>query len=191
MTTHVRNIMKAYRSATPEDHAEGLEWYREANAFAASLDTDVERAAAVIAILSPVTSWPQNMDKARRAYAGDRTRLGFPANRDKVSRILDGGERWQDVLSGAKVEAFMANIMGDPEHVTVDRHAVDIAIGRPLSDTERAVWMGKRNRAILIDAYRRAAVIASREASEPVMPYQVQAVTWVWWRRNRAVAFHG
>lgn len=189
--THTRNIMKAYRSATPQDHAEGMAWYDEAKAFAASLDNDVARAAAVIAILSPMTSWPQNVDKARRAYDGDRTRLGFHANRDKVSRILDNGEDYRDVLTGPKVTSFFHNIMGSPDHVTIDRHAVDIAIGKPLSNRERAVWLGVKNRAVLTEAYLRSAVIASRESGMTIAPYQVQAATWVWWRKNKAAANHG
>jgi len=182
---HTRNILSIYRSATAQDRSEGMSWYREAYALAASLDSDVHRAAAVIAILSPMTSWPQNVERATRAYAGDRTRLGFHANRDKVARILDDGEDWRNVLKGPKVEAFFANIIGDPNFVTIDRHAIDIAIGRPLSNKERAVWMGKRNRAILTQSYINAA------KREKVLPYEMQAVTWVMWRKNRAVAFHG
>lgn len=182
---YTRRILSIYRAASPEDHAEGTQWYREARAFAASLDSDVERAVAVIAILSPMTSWPQNMDKARRAYAGDRTRLGFPANRDKVARILDDGEHWADVISGPKVVSFFHNIMGSADYVTIDRHAIDIALGAPQTDAVRSVWMGKRNRAVLTQAYRNAARILGVDAPT------VQAVTWVAWRKTRAQAFHG
>lgn len=187
MTTaqYTRRILSIYRACTNEEHEEGMRWYKEAYAFAASLDSDVERAAAVIAILSPMTSWPQNVDKARRAYAGDRTRLGFTANRDKVSRILDDGEDWRNVMSGPKVIPFFNNIMGNSVPVTIDRHAIDIAIGRPLSDKERSVWMGKRNRAILSQAYTNAAKRAG------VTPSQMQAITWVHWRKHYAQAFHG
>ena len=181
--------MKAYRLATPEDHTDGMAWYREAHAFASSLDTDVSRAAGVIAALSPNTSWPTNMRLATNHYAGVFGGTFGDATR-KAQRIL-AGEPVESVLRGDKVTAFYANIMGDPAHVTIDRHAIDIACGKPMSDRERSVWMGKRNRAVLVDAYRRAAAIATREAGETVHPYQVQAVTWVWWRKNRAVAFHG
>lgn len=189
-TTYTRNILKAFRAADGEDEREGMEWYREAHALALSLDPEnVERAAGIIAVLSPMKSWPMNVRLARGVYAGEFSGT-FKRNMDKARAMLDGAHPL-DVLSGDKVIAFYHNILGSPDYVTIDRHAIDIAVGRPMDDKARAAYMGKRKRAELVEAYRRAAVIASREAGKPVHPHQIQAVTWVWWRKNRAVAFHG
>lgn len=185
MTTapHTRRILSIYRSAGPDDYATGMAWYREANAYAASLDNDVERAAGVMAAISPMMPWPRNKILAAEIYNG-RQGGCLPDNWVKARRILDG-EAPLDVLSGDKVVAFFHNIMLSPEYVTIDRHAIDIAIGRPLSNKERSVWLGKRKRAVLVKAYENAAKIAG------VSAFEIQAVTWVVWRKTRAVANFG
>lgn len=178
-----RRILSVYRAATPEDHSEGMGWYDEARSFAESLDTDVSRAAGVIAAVSPMLSWPRNQTVARAIYAGKREGLCLPNSVKAAARIMDG-EHPLDVLNGPKVRAFYMAIMGEGDSVTLDRHAIDIAVGRPLSDTERAVYMGARNRRVILAAYVNAAHRAG------VSPAAMQAITWVAWRKTRAQAYH-
>lgn len=180
---YTRRILSIYRSATPEDIREGMGWYDEARAFAESLDTDVSRAAGVIAAVSPMLSWPRNMTVARALYAGQREGLCLPNSVTAASRIL-AGEHPLDVLNGPKVRAFYQNIMGQGESVTLDRHAIDIAVGRPLSDDDRAFWLAATRRRLLTSAYVNAARIAG------ISPAAMQAITWVAWRKTRAVAYH-
>lgn len=187
--TYTRNILRIYRATGPDDRAEGLTWYADANAFARSLDDNVERAAAVIAALSPMLPWPRNVRLARAHYDGVYGGC-LTTNSDKARRILSG-EDYRNVLSGPKVWAFFHNVMCSPDHVTIDRHAVDIAVGKTLTDAERSPYFGVKNRAVLTKAYFNAAKIASKESGENVFPYQVQAITWVHWRKHYAKYYHG
>lgn len=194
MKTSTRNITRTFRNATDADRAAGREWYARAHALAVELDPEnPRRGAAVIAVLSPMLSWPRNVQLARDAYAG-RPLGCLSRNADKARRIL-AGEAPETVVSGSKVTAFWQTI-ADPTNlnapVTVDRHAVDIAAGRPLDDTARAALLsGKARYEAIADLYRRAAKILSRETGEHWTAHEVQAVTWTYWRRTTAQAFHG
>jgi len=179
------NVRTVMALCEPRHIEEGLSWYREALALAAELDPiNPSQAVGVLAALSPLTSWPLNVRRAREVYATGTTG-GLPANVAKAERIFRG-ETATDVLGGAKVTAFYANIMGDDSKVTIDRHAIDVACGRPMTDAERAIAIrGKAGYNRLADIYREVAVEFGYTAS------QTQAIVWVWWRENRALANHG
>ena len=181
------NIVNAYRAASDEDRAAGESWYSHAQAFCASLDSDVSRAAGVVAALSPMLSWPRNMVVAADVYAGARSGC-LSANIAKAVRILDG-EDPLDVLRGTKVRAFYANIMGDPDTVTVDRHAIMVADNRTYTGNELKFTAGNVKR--IADEYREAARILSDETGRNLTPAMVQATVWVWWRKTHALANHG
>lgn len=181
-----RNVTKAYRLATDLDLSEGWEWYASAKAYAATLDDNVSRAAGIIAALSPCSSWTINKSMAAQWYEGRRNVHTAP-NVAKAQRIWDG-EDPMTVLGGPKVRAFYLNIMGidDKESVTIDRHAMMVCEGRVISDKELATFFNVRNNRRYAEEYRRAASILSKECGMPLSPAQVQAVTWVWWRRNHS-----
>lgn len=189
MTT--RNVTKAFRLATPADIADGMSWYDYARDFASSLDSNVERAAGIIAALSPNQAWPTNKKMAMEFYNGRRN-VHTGDNVRKAERILSG-ETPLDILGGAKVRAFYTNIMGMDTHeaVTIDRHAIMVCEGRVLRDTELKSHFGvKRNRQY-VSEYVQASKILSKETGTYMTPAQIQAITWVWWRRNHAIAKHG
>ena len=181
------NIVKAYHSASDEDRLAGEGWYAHALAFCASLDDNVERAAGVVAALSPMLSWPRNMVVASDVYAGARSGC-LSANIAKAVRILDG-EAPLDVLGGKKVRAFFANIMGDQDTVTVDRHAIMVADNRTYTSDELKFTVSNVKR--ITDEYREAARILSDETGRDLTPAMVQATVWVWWRKTHALANHG
>lgn len=192
-TPAVRNITKIFRRTTAEDRIAGLSWYATAREVAEQLDpTDPVRAAAVIAVLSPRTSWPQNVRLAQDAYAGRKVgALG--ANVRKAQALLAGADP-EDIVTGAKVRAFWRTIVDptDPRAVVVDRHAFDVACDRVTDDATRGRYLGRVGKYDeLADMYRRAARIISRETGQQWTPAAVQAATWVYWRRERAAANHG
>src|SRR6478609_7392175 len=117
-----RNIFLAYYSASQSERDAGMAWYPQARALAETLRPDnVSLAAGVIAAMSQTTMWQDNVKRATAALTDGEVRL--------------------DVLSGEKVRSFYLNIMGESdslESVTVDRHAIDIAVGRVLTNAERA-----------------------------------------------------
>ena len=209
MTPNTKNICATFRSASSEDKSVGITWYAEAMSLACELDPIMpERAAAVLAVLSPLKSWRMNMRLARQAYGmysmfpvGKPHPLASPEmlalslgafrrNGAKAFRILNGEPIDQNV-KGDKVSRFYSNIVGDMNNVTVDRHAIDIACGKVLSDSERSkVIAGKNGYSNVARKYVSAARILSREMGVYITPPQVQAVTWVYWRKNHAQAYH-
>lgn len=179
------NIRKIMHSVTPEEYNEGMSWYVEAYGIAKELTPgDPSVGGGILAALSPMTSWPQNIVRAR-TLVSTGTVKALPDSVSKAIRILNG-EPALDVLRGPKVVSFYHDIMGlENESVTVDRHAVDIACGKALTDSQRAPFQKGKNYAMLAKMYKDVA----REFG--VSPAQLQAITWVHWRKNHAVAFHG
>lgn len=189
MTT--RNVTKAFRLASPADIADGMSWYDYARDYAASLDSNVERAAGVIAALSPQQSWPVNKRMAAEFYDGRRNVHTAP-NVSKAERILQG-EPPLDILGGPKVRAFYTNIMGMDTHeaVTIDRHAIMVCEGRVIAGDSLKAYFGARRNRQYVSEYVQASKILSKETGTYMTPAQIQAITWVWWRRNHAISKHG
>lgn len=182
-TDYERNIVAAFRASTAEDLAQGLEWYGLAGSMAAALadgsEYSTEQCAGVIAAMSPMMSWRSNIDVATRLIALHRSGADQPTagygmlrNIDKAWRILDGAEPL-DVLSGPKVRAFYANIIGDPVAVTVDRWAARVARA---DATDDGLVTAREYREIA-DAFRAAADQLEITARD------LQAAVWVYFRR--------
>jgi hypothetical protein len=185
-----RNILATLAEATADEIEAGRTWYAEAHALAIELANTgtgtgtpnaIRRAAGVIAALSPQVSWTRNAVMAREIYATGTTR-GLRSNVEKARKIYSGADP-DDVLGGNKVRAFFANI-ADPESspaVTVDRHAYDVARGRRGTDADRADLALPRVYGAFVAAYERAAFASG------LTPLQVQAATWVAWRRIHGI----
>jgi hypothetical protein len=161
--------------------AEGADWYDRAHEIARELDPeDPDRAAAVIAVLSPLERWERNVELAREAYALGRLERGtLKKSIDKANRIL-AGEDPADVVSGPKVTRFYRTI-SDPQRgkddVVIDRHAFDVAVGRKTDDATRSKILSRKGEYDrFVRAYARAAKILGAR------PGVVQAVTWTVWR---------
>jgi hypothetical protein len=182
-------IVDVWRQATVSELVEGLDWYKDANALAVRLSpADPAAAAGVIAALSPMMSWGQNVILAERAYVDGKASGALFSNVAKANRILSG-ERPEDVLGGDKVRAFYG-VIADPtsDAVVVDRHAFDIAVGRVTNNESRQALGRKGVYESFARAYVRAAKTISRETGMDVSPSQVQAVTWTVWRRLKGLA---
>jgi hypothetical protein len=175
-------------AATAQDLADGLAWYDRARRAAESMAQEsgltVRQCAGVVAALSPRCQWASNVNSARRvvlaAAAGELEPVvnGTLANRAKAWRIACG-EDPDAVLSGPKVRAFFANIMGDLDAVTVDAWGMRAAEGR---DNKHAPK--KRRYALLSEAYRRAA------QRHDMSPRDAQAAVWTAYRRTHARALY-
>ena len=189
----VRNITKAYRLASEADKADGMGWYANAMALARSLDpVNPVQAAGIIAVLSPMTSWPINVRLATAVYNGEIPRC-LAKNSAKAMAIFNGADA-NDIVSGPKVRSFFANIVGldNDEAVTIDRHAIDICAGKVQNDADRSKAIsGKGKYAALVAEYTKAAKILSKESGTHITASQLQAITWVYWRRSVISNFHG
>jgi len=184
-----RRLVTLFSGATDEELAHGLSWYALAHDTAAALAEPyrgyitTDTAAGVIAALSPRSSWPQNVERARQLLATGDT-YGLTLGRGKARRIV-AGEAPLAVLSGPKERSFYSNV-SDPlgsDAVTIDAHAFDAAAGMVTSDPARKA-LGR------VGEYERvAAMYRSAARTLGVAPHVVQAVVWVVWR-NRFGAFH-
>lgn len=178
-----RRIISIYRSATPAEVNQGLEWYEAAHTFALGLseryDLKLGHAAGIIAALSPRLPWDLNMRAADQLCRTGDAPVLFD-NKRKARAILHGADP-DDVLGGFKVRNFW-HCIEDPfftDSVAVDRHAVDLAMGQAGDDKSRKFLEYALGYNIVADAYRSAA----RRAD--VRPLQMQAITWVAWRNKK------
>ena len=184
----VRNITRVFRGASQVEIATGIEWYTQAHRIAVELstryDVELDAVCGIIAALSPLNSWGNNVNLANRFLAAGGLHSGYlSAGLSKARRIL-AGEDPEIVLSGAKILNFYRSIRSaGVEGVCVDRHAYSLAVNdRSVSNNVPKLTPGRYE--AVVDCYTRAARILSCEYGMPLTPAQVQSVTWQLWRRR-------
>lgn len=175
------NIERVLLSATSAEFDAGMAWYDKAHVDArTNVDDNPVVAAGAVAAVSPGLRWERNIEAAARIARGqDLTGLGvrwYDGVR-KAERIVRG-ESPLSVLRGNKVRAFYACI-ANPRNdyaVCVDGHAFSIWHGRRVNLDQTPNLTNKRY-ARIVRAYRKVA------KKHNLLPLQVQAITWVVWRR--------
>ena len=133
----------------------------------------------LLAALSPSTEIERNHE-----LVDELIRLGDCSHAyglciERGRRIL-AGEPALTVLGGRKTRAFYRNLLDPnrPGPVTIDRHAISLLYGLKLGDTTGLTILNR------IGAYQWAAAIYRTVARRyGVLPHQLQAVTWLTWRR--------
>lgn len=190
LTEYQRNIVSVYVQANALDIQQGMSWYKNAHEIGQQLAYQygylTHQAIGVLAALSPLASWELNVKRAEAALSQHKHGLtaeeskgcGMKANTIKAWRILNGEEPL-DVLGGNKVRAFYCCMVHylTTEHVCIDRHAVSIAVGKPLGNQFTKYVNTDVKYAAIAKDYMVVADILS------ITPAQLQAVTWVTWRR--------
>jgi hypothetical protein len=193
MTQHVRNILKVYRRATPEDIANGLEWYDRAKRYASIISNlsgvNLNTVVGVMAALSPNNRWERNVkDTERMVWAwvkgedlSDFKVSCYNTMKQKAWSILEDDLTDDDDiltrLNGQKIRSFYSNIRGLTE-VTIDGHAYNIALGIRQGLTSDKTNMGKKLYREMQEAYVKAAKRVG------VKPHELQAITWTTWKRE-------
>lgn len=174
-------IVRVWHAATPGNAEAGAQWYPAAGAFADALaaESGLSRphVAAVVAHLSPRTTWERNMRGAASLLASGRAPGCLEANVERAL-VAIGSADPLGTINGPKTGAFAANILGDYERVTVDVWAARIALG--VRDDAERVLSRVGVYPALEYAYRLAA------ARVGVSPATMQATTWVVARNGRA-----
>lgn len=187
-STHLDNISAMLDAATPEEWRDGLTWYATANdisqlvgelTFGRQDAHATIKGAAIVAALSPQVDWDTNVNRAISFARGEEI-AGLSDGIGKARRIADNGENPALVLGGRKVRSFWHNICGNSNAVTIDRHAVAIAVGRPVGDAYAKCLERLGCYQQIAAAYR---TVARRL---DLQPCQVQAITWLAWRRLHA-----
>ena len=193
MTQHVRNILKVYRRATPEDTVNGLEWYDRAKRHAKAISTKyfihTHTVIGVMAALSPNNRWERNVKDTERmcqAWINGEDLSDFKVScyntmKAKAWSILEDDLTDDDDiltrLNGQKIRSFYSNIRGLTE-VTIDGHAYNIALGIRQGLTSDKTNMGKKLYRDMQSAYVKAAKRVG------VKPHELQAITWTTWKRE-------
>ena len=187
---NVANILAVYNGASADNLRWGLMWYPTAHNAALRMGggraQHLARNAGIIAALSPMNGWTNNLRKASQVVSmrgrisverGKPNGIGLGANVAKAIAIYNGADPL-DILNGDKVTAFYRTILdptGDIDPV-IDRHAFDIAVGEPTNDKRRGALKRAGVYHEFAMAYREAAKIAGIGSA------QMQAITWVTWR---------
>lgn len=178
---NVENIIATARRATAAEIESGVTWYNQANEIAAEIAPNLEAGAGVIAALSPRMPWDRNVSLARQAFINGVASGSLGSNVRKANSIIEG-QNPENVLGGDKVRSFYANIVNPfGDDVTIDRHAFDIAMGYSTNDKARSVLSRKGVYEQLANMYREAGSILGLTGA------QVQAITWVVWRREKGI----
>lgn len=176
----VARILRYWDRATEAQREAGAQWYPLRNGEACQLagdhGTTVETVAAVMAHLSPRTTWARNLAGAQAMVAGLPYGGLIPDNVTRARHAMSHPTPLS-TLNGPKVRAFAANILLDDEAVTVDVWGMRIALGR---DTEEKVLARKGVYDAIAHCYR----LAARRVG--VSPSTMQAATWIVARNGRA-----
>ena len=191
----VKNILNTYHNATPDEVTHGIKWYklakRDATKIAKEFGVSVNTVVGVIAALSPNLGWSVNVKAAHilvEAFVkgcpiDEVTVSAYPANKRKAWDMLEQRmvrrKALMAKLNGKKTTAFFANILGI-DVVTVDGHAKNIhdGIRRVLKNNN----VGVKEYGIIANAYIEAAKAVG------IKGFQMQAITWVAWRRQHNIA---
>lgn len=175
-----KKVLDVYLSASPDQLADGHEWYEAAHLVASKLAREhghsVEAAAGVISALSPSVSWEKNVEDAEYLLAGDAFHpySTYGPNVKKAWRIA-GGEHPEQVLGGKKVLAFY-HLINDPtlgDRVVVDRHAVKVCTRRQWASDNEASGFLK------VGYERCAQAYMDVSSSLGLLPHKVQATCWL------------
>jgi hypothetical protein len=195
---NTRHIAAMLAMASQADLADGIEWYDRAKRLSHRLANQYgctfEQAVGVIAALSPNNRWARNCTDAEamiQAWAVGANPESvkvctYGAMRTKAAQILSlaspDRETIAGILNGRKITAFFLSIAGVHDAVCVDGHAYAVWVGQRITTTNTPS-LGVKLYAEIARAY---VIVAKRSASlcgEQLTPAQVQAVTWVTYRR--------
>lgn len=185
--TMTENILAVLDRATDDDILQGRFWYSAANALAWELDpARPYNGAGVIAALSPRLHWNKNVAYARiaynlKGYAIPEVENYIPTlgnSRIKALKMVNGVHVSTVLGKGPKTNAFWHNILNPftSERVTVDKHAANIARGEYTKYNDTVIT--NREYREIEAAYVEAGHISN------FAPLQVQAITWLVWRRG-------
>ena len=175
-----------------DSYDEGVCWYSNASEWCENLSKELQidyiKVCGVLAALSPATSWERNKKDCENLLAHishtnvvDYACTTYSANVDKAILVYfsDGEKEAIEAIIGKrafKVKAFFNNIF-DPysrEHVTLDRHMFDLLEFNDYITAKRYREME--------EAFKRAA-----SGVVNIKPCDIQAVLWVYWRKEKGL----
>ena len=184
------NIMKTYLLRIEK---ENNHWYQEANDWAVEVSrflltfngqsVSVQQVLGVVSALSPMQEWNKNKDIAiQLIMTGD---CGYmERGKQKARDILRLGGHFRhfdteikSILNGEKTKTFYENMVYPTRSsgVTVDRHAISIAIGHSADDKEQLISKD-------VYTFIEKCYIMTAETLG-LAPLHLQSITWQTWKR--------
>jgi hypothetical protein len=189
--------------ASQADILAGIAWYERAHKLGVRLihaydGLTLGQAVGVIAALSPNNKWARNCTDAEamiKAWHMGADPLSvkvctYNPNKAKAAAILalsdaetqGDNDVIAEILNGRKVTSFYRSILGDPDAVCVDGHAYAVWIGERITTT-KTPKLGVKLYADIARAYQLVAKRSFNLCGVTLSPTQVQATTWVTYRR--------
>jgi hypothetical protein len=196
---HTDSILATYFQSSAADRLAGRQWYNNAYNVCVELGNKYsvhpDIVAGVIAALSPNNRWASNVVDAEimlRAWAAEidyrNVKVAtYDTNKCKAATILDcelNREQIVKVLRGNKTIAFFLCIAsnGDSDTPCIDGHAYNVWNGT-VSNLKQVPSLTDKAYRNIQDAYRDAAKIITSVTGQHHSASQVQAITWVAYRR--------
>lgn len=197
---HTDSIIATYFQSNTLDRQTGAQWYHNAYMVCVTLGEKYgfcpNTVAGVIAALSPNNKWDRNVEDAEtmlRAYCYDLPWdsvkvCSYSANKDKaisiIELMLDSDDLITKVLRGNKTIAFYHCIAKDGNSDTpcIDGHAYNVWNGS-VTNLKEVPAMSDKTFSMIQDAYRDAAKLISSVTEKYHSAAQIQAITWVAYRR--------
>jgi hypothetical protein len=196
----IDNIESIYNQSNESEKHSGSVWYDSASkqALEISKDTGIDYGKIVycIAALSPRNSWERNICDVRNlacVLSAEVSCGTFHANKQKALQCLLSSdfEFKRDIeklaVKGYKVKAFARLIYNPQDYysVCVDTHAIGIAHGHRYSVDDKnllpSIFGNKARYDSIAQAYRELAYTLE------ILPHQLQAITWLTWKRIHKV----
>jgi len=188
-------IMRVLDKATAEQLDRGAQWYPDGNVTVRDLakvgGISEERAAIVVAHLSPQTGWQRNVIGAYGLVLDDHAPHCINRNVMRARMSLHADDPWSTFGAEAwKTLRFARNLLGDTSVVTVDIWATRIAFGMGWGkqwrtdkayDAKLDLYLGRVG---VYEAVEHAYKLVGRRSG--ICPTVVQATTWIVARNGRA-----
>ena len=133
----------------------------------------------VVSGVSPRQNWKRNLLVADNMIKNGNAGIIEQYKKKAKQVIFSSGkpsEIW-DILNGNKTQNFFMNLLypDDKQYVTVDRHALSIALGRTCNDKEKALT--DKQYEFFANCYKELA------QELDLVPNFLQSITWQTWRR--------
>lgn len=182
------NILAVLRQADKDSFDFGKRWYSIAHQIGFDLvneDVNLAQSIGVIAALSPLKSWSQNVKLATQfineGKRGGHTGVMVKKANDILALNNPTTDEVVEILRGQKIVNFFLNIYYPNKDVavTIDRHAVGIALigTKNIKQTEEDGQITKAQFEFLVHCYKWAAAELDMSA------VQLQAITWEHFRK--------
>ena len=203
----IENIKGVYYLSKAYEKRHGEIWYKNANkscsTIAKKTDINIAFVVGVLSALSPNNKWERNVIDTENMCIAYKSNIPldevkvctYNANKQKAIKILELIDKdkifvdiddIREILNGNKVKAFFDCIYlyeYNENTVCIDGHAKAIYIGEKFALSSNSSNVTTKQYRVISQAYIDATKEINESEGSSYLPYQIQAITWVAWRR--------